>query len=164
MKGVFAGSFDPPTRGHENIIRRAATLFDEVIVMISINSLKTGMFSGLQRKEWLEQMTSDLDNVSVAICSTLTVEKARALGANVLIRSMRNGSDYYSEASIAWLNEGLEQGMETLFLLGKPEDSMISSSSVRELLKYGQSIEHLVPFCVFETLQPQLAAQKEANL
>ncbi len=164
MKGVFAGSFDPPTRGHEDIIHRAAALFDQVVVMISVNSQKTGMFSGLQRKEWLEQIVADLDNVSVAICSTLTVDKARALGGDVLIRSMRNASDYYPEASIAWLNAGLEQGMETLFLLGKPEDSMISSTSVRELLKYGQSIEKLVPYCVFESLQPELAAKKEANL
>ena len=67
MKGIFAGSFDPPTKGHEDIIRRSARLFDEVTVLISPNSLKHGMFSNAQRKEWLEEMTSDLNNVQIEI-------------------------------------------------------------------------------------------------
>lgn len=160
MRGVFAGSFDPPTLGHEEIIRRSAALFDSVIVMISSNSAKTGLFEPEQRKRWLEEICRDLDNVDVVICSGLTVEQARKLEADVLIRSMRNQSDYPGEASVAWLNGTLQQGMETLFLLGSPQYSQISSSAVRELLRYGQSIEKLVPQAVFESLQPQLAGQK----
>lgn len=160
MRGVFAGSFDPPTLGHEEIIRRAARLFDTVIVMIGINSAKNGLFEPDRRKAWLEEICRDLPNTEVVFCSGLTVEKARAMKADVLIRSMRSQADYPGEAANAWLNENLENGMETLFLLGSPEYSQISSSAVRELLRYGQSIEKLVPACVFRDLQPELAAEQ----
>lgn len=163
MKGIFAGSFDPPTKGHEDIIRRSARLFDEVTVLISPNSLKHGMFSNAQRKEWLEEMTSDLNNVQIEISEGLTVEKARALHGDVLIRSMRNPDDFLPEANNAWLNSQLEHGMDTMFLIGQPEHSLISSSNVRELLKYHQSIAGLVPDNVFRSLQPELADTKEGK-
>lgn len=160
MKAIFAGSFDPPTKGHEDIILRSAKLFDEVVVLISPNSLKSGMFSNEQRKAWLEEIVRDLKNVKVEINEGLTVQKAHQLQADVLIRSMRNETDFPAEANIAWLNLCLEQGMDTMFLIGKPEHAMISSSNVRELLKYHQSIQHLVPQNVFEDLQPELINMK----
>lgn len=161
MRGIFAGSFDPPTKGHEDIILRSAKLFDEVIVLISPNSLKSGMFSNQQRKAWLEEMVRDLDNVKVEINEGLTVHKAHQLNGDVLIRSMRNETDFAPEANNAWLNLCLEQGMDTMFLMGRPEHALISSSNVRELLKYHQSIEHLVPQNVFADLQPELLKVKE---
>ncbi|MBF0580069.1 pantetheine-phosphate adenylyltransferase [Erysipelotrichaceae bacterium RD49] len=159
--GVFAGSFDPPTKGHEDIIERASQLFDRVIVMVSPNSAKHGMFTTEQKMKWLQVMTEDLDNVEIALCDGLTIARARELGGTVLIRSMRNEGDYLSEANNAWLNASMKQGMDTLFLIGKPEHSLISSSNVRELLKYNQSIEFLVPACVFEDLQPQFVHQAD---
>jgi len=161
--GVFAGSFDPPTKGHEDIIERASKLFDRVVVMVSPNSAKHGLFTTEQKLTWLQDMTEDLDNVEVALCDGLTIARARELGGTVLIRSMRNAGDYLPEANNAWLNAEMKQGMETLFLLGKPEHSLISSSNVRELLKYNQSIEFMVPACVFEALQPQFAHKADAN-
>lgn len=86
MRGIFAGSFDPPTKGHEDIILRSAKLFDEVVVLVSPNSLKSGMFSNEQRKAWLEEMVRDLDHVKVEINEGLTVQKARQLQGDVLIR------------------------------------------------------------------------------
>lgn len=152
MKGVFAGSFDPPTKGHEEIILRCAALFDEVVVMISHNPNKVGMFDVQQRKAWLDAMVDSLDNVQVVICEGLTVQKARELNANVLIRSLRNAQDYFLEANNAWINSVLKEGMDTLFLMGDPKYAWISSSNVRELLHYHQSIEALVPKVVLDSL------------
>lgn len=152
MNGVFAGSFDPPTKGHEEIILRCAALFDHVIVMISHNPHKVGMFDVQQRKSWLEAMTASLSNVEVVICEGLTVQKARELGANVLIRSLRNAQDYFLEANNAWVNSILKEGMDTLFLMGDPKYAWISSSNVRELLHYHQSVEELVPKVVLDSL------------
>ncbi len=164
MKGVYAGSFDPPTLGHLDIITRASGLLDSLVVLIGINSAKTGNYSFEQRKAWLEEACSKLGNVEVVCMPGLTVDNARLLGADVLVRSMRNISDFDPEASIAWLNAGLENGMETLFLVGKPEYTWISSTNVRELLKYGQSVEALVPRPVFQSLQPKLYEQSERAL
>ncbi len=162
MKGVYAGSFDPPTKGHLDIITRASALLDELVVLIGVNSAKTGSYPPTRRQLWLEEACAHLPNVKIMAAEGLTVENARALHADVLIRSLRNDADFDPEASIAWLNAGLKEGMETLFLIGKPEYAWISSTSVRELLKYGQSIEKLVPENVFKSLQPELYLQSKS--
>lgn len=102
MKAAYAGSFDPPTLGHEEIIQKAAALFDELLILVSPNSAKTGLFSAEQRKAWLEQIAKDHPNVCVEICAGLTVEAARAGKADVLLRSMRSMADYEGEANNAW--------------------------------------------------------------
>ncbi len=153
MKGVFAGSFDPPTKGHEEIIARSAALFDKVVVMISHNPNKQGLFPVAQRKAWLEAIVAPWSNVEVVICQGLTVQKARVLGGDVLIRSLRNESDFGMEANNAWVNAHLEDGLETFFLMADPAYTWISSSNVRELLHYHQSIENLVPKVVYDDLQ-----------
>lgn len=163
MIGAFAGSFDPPTVGHEDTIRRAAAVFEEVIVLVASNSLKHNLLEPGRRVELLKAICADLKNVRVELCPGLTVESAKAAGANVLIRSMRNPSDYEGEAANAWANTKLDPGMDTVFLLGDPAYSMISSTTVREFLKYHQSIESMVPRCVFEALQPELAHSQSAN-
>ncbi|UNT93260.1 adenylyltransferase/cytidyltransferase family protein [Allobaculum sp. Allo2] len=94
MIGAFAGSFDPPTVGHEDTIRRAAAVFEEVIVLVASNSLKHNLLEPERRVELLKAICADLKNVRVELCPGLTVESAKAAGANVLIRSMRNPSDY----------------------------------------------------------------------
>lgn len=157
MTGAFAGSFDPPTKGHEDIIRRAAAVCDRLVVLVAPNSLKKNLLDEQTRLDLLKKITADLDNVSVALCTGLTVEAARENGANVLIRSMRNVADYEGEAANAWVNSMLEAGMDTMFLLCDPQYSLLSSTHVRELLRYSQSIEEVVPRPVFEALQPELA-------
>lgn len=159
MIAVYAGSFDPPTLGHEEIIRRAAALYEKLVVLISPNSAKHGFLSDETRASLLRAVCADLNNVDIQICKGLTVEAARAAGGKVLIRSMRSVADYECEASLAWVNAGLKHGMETLFLLGKPAYSYISSTNVRELIRYGQSIEAMVPRAVFEALQPELSGR-----
>lgn len=154
MIAAFAGSFDPPTRGHYDIIERASGLFERVVVLVSPNSLKNGMFDAARRVAWLERMCADFDNVEVALCPGLTVSAARAHGAGVLLRSMRSGADLDGEFNNAWVNAQLTDGMETLFLSARPENLYISSSNVRELLRYGQSVAHLVCPCILEDLQP----------
>ena len=164
MKGVFAGSFDPPTKGHEEIIARCATLFDQVVVMISHNPNKQGLFDVEQRKAWLEAIVAPWSNVEVVICQGLTVQKARALHGDVLIRSLRNESDFGMEANNAWINAHLEGGLETFFLMADPAYTWISSSNVRELLRYHQSVEHLVPKVVYDDLQGIKASKNTLSL
>lgn len=163
MIALFAGSFDPPTLGHLDIIERAARLFDTLIVLAADNSAKTTQFTGTQKASWLKEACAHLDNVQVVCASGLTIEQARRFHADVLIRSLRNGQDYDMEANIAWMNSMLEGGMETLFLCARPEHAFISSSNVRELLRYDQSIEALVPQTVFQSLQPHLARQAKTS-
>lgn len=153
MKSVFAGSFDPPTKGHEEIIGRAAKLFDQVVVMISHNPNKHGLFPISQRKAWLEAIITPWPNVEVVICEGLTVQKAHELNCDVLIRSLRNETDFSMEANNAWVNAHLKDGLETLFLMADPAYTWISSSNVRELLRYHQSVKDLVPKVVYDDLQ-----------
>ncbi|UNT95368.1 pantetheine-phosphate adenylyltransferase [Allobaculum mucilyticum] len=162
MIACYAGSFDPPTLGHEDIIARSAKLFEKVVVLISANPAKKGFLEEEERLRLLEEICAPFDNVIVKICPGLTVETAREYGAGVLVRSMRNAADYEGEVSLAWVNGLLEDGMDTLFLPGDPAYSYISSTAVRDLLRFGQSIAALVPQPVFQALQPELAAESEA--
>ena len=104
---VFPGSFDPPTYGHLNIIERACRLFDKVDVLVSVNPQKNYMFSDQERKELLEKITSELPNVEVHIWDSLVVEYCRKIGARVLVRGVRNSSDFSHEFDLSLMNRFL---------------------------------------------------------
>lgn len=142
---VFAGSFDPITLGHEDIVRRAAQLFDKVIVAVGVNSDKHGRFSVEQRMEWVRQTFADLKQVEVVQYEGLTTEFCRSVGATVLVRGVRNGIDLAYEQQIADLNRRIAPEIETVLLMTRPQLSDVSSSAVRELLRYGKSVEAMVP-------------------
>ena len=133
------------TLGHEDIVRRAVGLFDKVIVAIGANSDKHGQFSIEQRKEWIEQTFVDLDQVEVAVYEGLTTEFCRSVGATVLVRGVRNGLDLAYEQQIADLNRRIAPEIETVLLMTRPELSDVSSSAIRELLKYNMSVDELIP-------------------
>ena len=143
-KVVFAGSFDPITRGHYDMVERASALFDEVIVALGANSSKQTYFSKDDRLLQLKQVFSSFPKVTVAEYSGLTVEFAQQCGARYLLRGLRNGTDFNYEQSIAQMNFQIS-GIDTYFLLTQPHLSHISSSVVRDLLKHGRDCSDLLP-------------------
>jgi len=143
-KVVFAGSFDPITRGHYDMVERASALFDEVIVALGANSSKQTYFSKEDRLLQLKQVFYSFPKVTVSEYSGLTVDFAKSRGANFLLRGLRNGTDFNYEQSIAQMNFQIS-GIDTYFLLTQPHLSHISSSVVRDLLKHGRDCSDLLP-------------------
>ena len=144
MTVIFPGSFDPPTYGHIDIIRRAADIFTHVVVAVMINSEKSTMFSGEERVEMLQKCCSEIPGVEVLYWTGMTGELARMYEPAVLVKGMRTASDFDYEAMIAAANLEAE-GLETVFLLSKPEHSRISSTVVREFGSRGGSVSKWAP-------------------
>lgn len=134
-KAVFPGSFDPITTGHVDLVRRALPLFDEIIVAIGINSQKQTLFEVEHRKQWIEQVFADEPRIKVDVFEGLTVHFCKKVGANYLIRGLRNASDFDYEKTISQLNHIVGGQIETVFLISRPEFSHISSTIVREIIK-----------------------------
>ena len=142
---VFPGSFDPITRGHESILRRALPLFDKVIVAIGVNADKSGYFSVEKRLEWLSQTFSDLPQVSIESYYGLTVDFCSKMNASYIIRGLRTSADFEFERSVAQVNLKLVPDIETVFMLALPEYVMFTSSIVREVHKHGGNIDQFIP-------------------
>ncbi len=142
---VFPGSFDPITLGHEDLIKRAAPLFDKVIVAIGLNSSKKNLFSLEQRMLWLEEVFKKEENVVIDSYEGLTVNFCNEMSSSFIIRGLRSSSDFEYEKQISQLNHIIGSGIETVFLISKPEFSHISSSIVREILKNNGDVSQLVP-------------------
>ena len=152
--GLFTGSFDPITKGHLDLIERASELFDQLYVGIFYNPHKNGFLPIESRLETVEKAVGHLKNVQViASHDELVVDVARSIGAEVLVRGLRNATDLQYEASFDFYNHQLAGEMETVYLHSRPEHIYISSSAVRELLKFGQDISEYVPNAVLEELK-----------
>ena len=151
---LFAGSFDPMTTGHLDIIERASKLFDKLYVGIFYNPHKTGFLPIESRLKTVEKAVEHLKNVQViASHDELVVDVAKKLGVHVLVRGLRNAADLQYEASFDFYNHQLAGEMDTVYLHGRPEHVYISSSAVRELLKFDQDIRNYVPSSVLEELK-----------
>ncbi len=142
---VFPGSFDPITRGHENIILRALDLFDDIIVAIGLNSEKQAFFPLEQRIDWIKQVFAGNPHIKVQPYKGLTVEFCKQAGAQFILRGLRTSADFEFERSIGQMNKKMHPGIETVFLLSLPEYTMLSSSIVREVVRYGGDPAELVP-------------------
>jgi len=142
---VFPGSFDPITIGHVDIIRRAASMFDEVIVAMGVNTSKQYMYPLAKRMQMMQQSLGMLMNVRLMSYEGLTVDFCKAQGANYIVRGIRTNKDYEFEVGIAEMNRKLVPELETVFLLSKPEHAAISSTIVREILKSGGDIRQFLP-------------------
>jgi len=145
MIAIYPGSFDPITLGHLDIIKRGCKLFDQVIVTVLRNPNKQPLFPVTKRVAQIRECTQHIPNVEVDSFTGLTVEYAKLRKASVLIRGLRVLSDFEKELQMAHTNKTLWDGMETVFLATANEYSFLSSSMVKEIAKFGGSVEHLVP-------------------
>ncbi len=143
-KALFAGSFDPFTRGHQSIVDRTLAIADEVVIAIGVNSGKTPMFSLEQRTEMIRRVYAGNERVRVESYSGLTTDFAQSIGATFLVRGVRSIMDFEAEKSMADVNRKLT-GIETVLLITEPEFSSISSSIVRELMSYGRDVTEFLP-------------------
>lgn len=143
-KAIFPGSFDPITLGHLDIVNRGVTLFDEVIIAIGENSSKEYMFSLEERKKFIENTFKDNPKVKVVSYQGLTTEFCEEIGVNFILRGLRNPADFEFEKAIAHTNRELSK-VETVFLLTSTQTSFISSSIVREIIRFKGDYKKLVP-------------------
>ena len=144
MKALFAGSFHPPTNGHISVLKRAAGLYDEVVAAIMVNAEKTYTISAEQRKEMLEKCLTGIPNVKVVVGSGLTVNLAKELHADVLLRGVRDTADFEYEKRIAEVNRALT-GIETLLMPAEDGLGSVASSLVMDVARNGGDIGHFVP-------------------
>ncbi len=143
---IFPGSFDPFTKGHEDIVLRGANMFDEVIVSIGYNTQKTRSFPVEDMKVLIEDCFKDNPKIKVAVYSGLTSHFAKEIGASVILRGLRNTTDFEYENTIAQVNNYLNSDLETVFLITTPVFAYISSSIVRELYKFGTDVSAFLPY------------------
>ena len=152
--GLFTGSFDPITNGHLDLIERASKLFDKLYVGIFYNPHKAGFLPVESRRKAVETAVQHLKNVEVvASHDELVVDLAKKLGVKVLVRGLRNAADLQYEASFDYYNHRLATEIDTIYLHSRLEHVFVSSSAVRELLKFGQDISEYVPNAVLEELK-----------
>lgn len=150
---VFPGSFDPITRGHIDLVRRAIPLFDKVVVGIGVNSQKKCVFSLEKRKSWLEEVFKGDPKVSIDHFEGLTVNFCKKIGARYIVRGLRNASDFDYEKTISQLNSIIGDDLETIFYISKPEYSHISSTIVREIIKGFGDVSPFVPDFIAEEIK-----------
>ena len=144
-KALFPGSLDPFTAGHLNILKRALTMFDEVVVAVGINIDKRGFFSLEKKMDMIRQATAGLEGVSIINYDTLTIDICRELGIRHIVRGVRNMIDFETERSIADANRKLAPEIETIIIPTAQEFAHISSTAVRDLLKHGGDTSLFVP-------------------
>ena len=142
---LYPGTFNMPTNGHVDLINRAARLFPNVVVAVASNISKRPLLTVEERVDLLRQVTRDLETVSVDSFDCLTVAYARKIGARVIVRGLRAVSDFEFELQMALMNQQIAPDVETIYLAPAPENSFLSSSIVREVLKLGGDIRPFVP-------------------
>lgn len=142
---IFPGSFDPITKGHESIVKRAIPLFDKIIVAIGVNAEKEGFFPVAKRKAWLEKVFADCPTVVIDTYSGLTVDYCKKNNVNYILRGLRTSADFEFERSIGQINKQLHPPIETVFLLTTPEYTALNSSIVRDIIRHKGDPSDFVP-------------------
>jgi pantetheine-phosphate adenylyltransferase len=142
---IFPGSFDPITKGHENIVRRALPLFDKIIVAVGHNADKKSLFSIEQRVDFIKKTFANTPKVSVEIITGLTVDFCKEHNAKFMLRGLRNAADFEFEHNLAAINKELSSNLETIFICTELAYSHISSSVVRDILHYGGDATPFLP-------------------
>lgn len=156
---VYPGSFDPITSGHLNIVKRAARLYDKLIIGVLNNASKQPLFSAEERKAMIDEVTGDIPNVSCDVFSGLLVDFAKQNGASVIVKGLRTVADFEYEFQMALLNKALNPEYETMFMMTDTKYSYISSSMVKEVAKYNGDLNDFVPHNVILKIKEKL--QKE---
>jgi len=142
---VFPGSFDPITRGHESIIKRAIPLFDKIIIAVGENVEKKYLFTSEQRINWLKKVFANNSSVNVEGFKGLTVDFCKKVNANYILRGLRTSSDFEFERSIGQINKKLSPEIETIFMLTEPEYTALNSSIVRDIFLNGGNVKDFIP-------------------
>jgi pantetheine-phosphate adenylyltransferase len=154
---LYAGTFDPVTYGHLDVVRRAAALFDKVIVGVSVNPRKEPLFSQQERAEMLREACQQFPNVEVAVVPGLVVDFARTVKAAVIVRGLRAVSDFEFELQMASTNRALAPEVETVFFTPAPQYHYLSASIVAEIARFGGNVSEFVPPHVVLRLKERLA-------
>lgn len=157
---IYPGSFDPITRGHVDIIERAAALADTLLVVVMKNVSKKGLFSVEERIALIQAACAHVPNVKVCAFSGLLVDCARTFGAQAVVRGLRSAADFEYEMHMAQLNRRLDPACETIFMMTAPELACISSSAVRELAAFGGDTGALLPPAIAQTVKARLAGRE----
>lgn len=153
---MYPGSFDPITSGHLNIVKRAARLYDKLIIGVLNNASKQPLFSAEERKAMIDEVTGDIPNVSCDIFSGLLVDFAKQNGASVIVKGLRTVADFEYEFQMALLNKALNPEYETMFMMTDTKYSYISSSMVKEVAKYNGDLNDFVPHNVILKIKDKL--------
>jgi len=153
VKAIFPGSFDPPTNGHLNVIERAAKIFEELLVVISVNPQKKYFFTAEERYEMMQSILSGYDNVHLHIWDKLIVEFASRNGAKVIVRGVRSLTDFAYELELSMINKGLKSEIDTFFVPTDSKYSLQRSSAIKELASFGGDISNMVPAIVEKELK-----------
>lgn len=162
MIALVPGSFDPVTHGHLDVVRRAAALFERVVVVVGQNSAKKYLFSREERLELVREVTASLPNVTVAPLDGLLVDCARTHGAGVLVKGVRFASDFEFELQMAHIN-GVVGGVETVMLPASGDWATLSSTMVREVAAYGGDVSAFVPDAVARRIRQKSGGTERGN-
>ena len=157
LKAVFPGSFDPPTLGHLNIIERASSLFDELVVIIAENRQKKYFFSADERLGMITDIVKSRKNVSVLIWDSLIVDYMKQENIHILVRGVRGMDDFSYEFELSMMNKALHPNIETLFMTTDPKYFVLRSSSIRELASFHGDVSGMVPPVVAKALKAKFA-------
>ena len=153
---IYPGSFDPVTSGHLNIIRRAARIFDRLIVCVMVNAGKSPMFTLEERVELIRRVTTDLPNVEVDHSSELLADYARRKGRCVIVKGLRAGSDFENEFQMALINRKINPDLDTMFLTAEHQYTYLSSSTVKELGFYNVDLSDFLPEEIIPDFQERI--------
>ena len=153
---IYPGSFDPVTSGHLNIIRRAANIFDKLIVCVMGNAGKKPMFTQEERVELIRRVTSDLPNVEVDCSAELLAEYAKRKGSCVIVKGLRAGSDFENEFQMALINHKINPDLDTMFLTAESQYMYLSSSTVKDLGSYGVDLSDFLPQEIIPDFQERI--------
>lgn len=160
---IYPGSFDPVTSGHLNIIRRAANIFDKLIVCVMVNAGKSPMFSQEERVELIRRVTADIPNVEVDCANELLAEYARKKGSCVIVKGLRAGSDFENEFQMALINHKLNPDLDTMFLTAEHQFTYLSSSTVKELGSYGVDLSDFLPEQIIPDFQQRMRELRQGG-
>ncbi len=153
---IYPGSFDPITSGHLNIIQRAASIFDKLIVCVMVNAGKNPMFTLEERVELIKRVTGDLPNVEVDASAELLAEYAKRKGSCVIVKGLRAGSDFENEFQMALINHKINPQLDTMFLTAEHQYMYLSSSTVKELGHYNVNLSEFLPEAIIPDFQKKM--------
>ena len=154
---IYPGSFDPITSGHLNIIKRAANIFDRLIVCVMVNSTKAPMFTQQERVDMIRSVTSTIPNVEVDASGDLLAEYAKRKGSCVIVKGLRAGSDFENEFQMALINHKINPNLDTMFLTSEHQYMYLSSSTVKELGNYEVDLSDFLPEEIIPVFKQRIA-------